>query len=59
MATRAAHHLRALDGSDPRAQAEALRGLGLRLTYADAEKLLHVKAVLGPVQFVVKETLVL
>ncbi|KAB1144728.1 hypothetical protein F7R91_21065 [Streptomyces luteolifulvus] len=59
MATRAAHHVRALDGSDPRAQAEALRGLGLRLAYADAERLLHVKAVLEPVQFVVKETLVL
>ncbi|MFK4221632.1 recombinase family protein [Streptomyces sp. NPDC019890] len=53
------HSLSLLHDGDPQEQADALKAFGLRLLYADAAGLLHVKAVLEPAKLVIRETLTL
>ncbi|MFF2651053.1 recombinase family protein [Streptomyces sp. NPDC058045] len=54
-----ARHLWTLREAEGEAQAAAFQGLGLRLTYSDRNRMLRVKAVLGPTELVVSGSLAL
>jgi hypothetical protein len=54
----ARHQLRSL-GTDGRPGASALQALGVRLSYSDSDRLLDVKAVLGPEGLVVRTRIAL
>ncbi|WP_189129395.1 recombinase family protein [Wenjunlia tyrosinilytica] len=54
-----ARHLRVLREAEGQAQASAFQALGLRLTYSDSNRMLRVKAVLGPAELVIRGVLAL